>query len=288
MGLFDFFRSKSSKGFDIASIVQQMFDESGITPHREGNIFMTEVDGTNCTFQVFLQCDEKQSNRLSIYAPFILPVPAHVVSSVELEMERLNLQDMDATLSFRGTEQGCSIFACNNYAFQQAPTTAEIQKQMIQTVDAMDNNRFRSLTCAIMGYATYDEVEEVMKKNATADGSELTISMTDGYTPLREKCNLSSPRLAGRLLMFATHIIEEQKGEKFASFLLKQQRPMEEMIQMAYDLANKDEQRDVIRKLFYLMREMQMRTDHYNNHDSILGRLEAVVLIHTDIYSLLC
>ena len=32
MGLFDFFRSKSSKGFDIASIVQQMFDESGITP----------------------------------------------------------------------------------------------------------------------------------------------------------------------------------------------------------------------------------------------------------------
>ena len=79
MGLFDCFRSKSSKGFDIASIVQQMFDESGITPHREGNIFMTEVDGTNCTFQVFLQCDEKQSNRLSIYAPFILPVPAHVV-----------------------------------------------------------------------------------------------------------------------------------------------------------------------------------------------------------------
>ena len=60
------------------------------------------------------------------------------------------------------------------------------------------------------------------------------------------------------------------------------------MIQMAYDLANKDEQRDVIRKLFYLMREMQIRTDHDNNHDSILGRLEAVVLIHTDIYSLLC
>lgn len=286
MGLFDCFRSKSSKGYDLASIVQQMFDESGITPHREGNIFMTEVDGTNCTFQVILRCDEKKRNHLFIYAPFILPVPAHVANSVKLEIERFNVRNIDATLALREDKQGYSLFAYTECIFQQAPTTAEIKKNMIYTIDAMDNDKFRSLACATMGYATYDELKNEMKDNATADGSELTISMTDGYTPLLKQCNLSSPRLGGRILTLATHIIEERKGNEFVTQLLERQTPFGEIIQTAYDFTNNDVQRDVIRKLLYLMKEK--RTDHDNDNDSMLGRIEALALINTDIYSLLC
>lgn len=284
MGLFDFFRSKASKGYDLASIVQQMFDESGITPHREGNIFMTEVDGTNCTFQVILRCDEKKRNRLFIYAPFILPVPAHVANPVKLEVERLNTKNTEATLSLREDGQGYSLFACTECIFQQEPTTAEIQKNMIHTIDAMDNDKFRSLACAIMGYVTYEELENAIKNNAKADGEHLSISMTDGYTPLRAQCSLSSPRLGGRILMFATHIIEEHNGKRYASLLLEQQTPFGKLIQTAYNCGN-DEQRDVMRKLLYLMKEKC--TDHDNDNESMLGRIEALALINTDIYSLL-
>lgn len=286
MELFDFFRSKSSKGYDLASIVQQMFDESGITPHREGNIFMTEVDGTNCTFQVILRCDEKKRNHLFIYAPFILPVPAHVANSVKLEIERFNIRNIDATLALREDKQGYSLFAYTECIFQQAPTTTEIKKNMIHTIDAMDNDKFRSLACAIMGYATYDELKNAMKNNAKADGDNLSISMTDGYTPLRDQCSLSSPRLGGRILMLATYIIEERKGNEFVTQLLERQTPFGEIIQTAYDFANNDVQRDVIRKLLYLMKEK--RTDHDNDNDTMLGRIEALALINTDIYSLLC
>ena len=139
---------------------------------------------------------------------------------------------------------------------------------------------------AIMGYATYDELKNEMKDNATADGSELTISMTDGYIPLLKQCNLSSPRLGGRILTLATHIIEERKGKEFVTQLLEWQTPFGEIIQTAYDFTNNDVQRDVMRKLLYLMKEK--RTDHDNDNDSMLGRIEALALINTDIYSLLC
>lgn len=54
MGLFDRFREMShlEVNTNVASIVQQMFDEAGITPQcPDKNVFLTVIDGVHCSFQ---------------------------------------------------------------------------------------------------------------------------------------------------------------------------------------------------------------------------------------------
>lgn len=62
MGLFDRFREKSllEVRTNVTDIVQQMFDEAGITPQRpDKNVFLTVIDGVHCSFKTILKCDER-------------------------------------------------------------------------------------------------------------------------------------------------------------------------------------------------------------------------------------
>ena len=136
-----------------------------------------------------------------------------------------------------------------------------------------------------MGYATYDDLEKAMISNAQVDGNQANIQMRDGYCFLRDKSNgVTSPRYAGRLLMFSTHIIELKISQERAKRLLDEQTPLLLIMQEAYNVAD-DIERDILRKLLYLVRHKKSDSD--NDTDSVLGRLEAITMIENDKYSLI-
>lgn len=291
MGLFDILKrqkqTQSKELFAFEPIVKQMFDEAGITPQcLDKNVFLTVIDGVHCSFKTILKCDEKNPNKLFIYAPFPVPVPKHIAGLIPHELNRLNENNKyksKITIQENGDEY--SIFAFTDCAFEKAPSTDEIKDLMIHTIDVMDNENFRSLVCAIMGYATYDELEKAMISNAQIKGNEANISMADGYRVLQDKSNgVTSPRYAGRLLMFSTHIIEQIISQERAKQLLDEQTPLLLIMQEAYNVAD-DIERDILRKLLYLVR--YKKSDSDNDADSIFGRLEAISMIENDKYSLI-
>lgn len=291
MGLFDIFKrqtqTQSKESFVVAPIVKQMFDETGITPQcPDKNVFLTVIDGVHCSFKTILKCNEENQNKLFIYAPFPIPVPKHVAGLIPHELNRLNEKNnykSEITIQENGGEY--SIFAFTDCEFEKTPSTNEVRDLMIHTIDIMDNENFRTLICAIMGYATYDELEKAMINNAQVEGSQANIQMQDGYCVLRDKSNgVTSPRYAGRLLMFSTHIIEQRISQARARQLLDEQTPLLLIMQEAYNVAD-DVERDILRKLLYLVR--YKKSDSDNDADSILGRLEAISMIEKDRYSLL-
>ena len=291
MGLFDILKrqkqTQSKELFAVEPIVKQMFDEAGITPQcLDKNVFLTVIDGVHCSFKTILKCDEKNPNKLFIYAPFPVPVPKHIAGLIPHELNRLNENNKyksEITIQENGDEY--SIFAFTDCAFEKAPSTDEIKDLMIHTIDVMDNENFRSLVCAIMGYATYDELEKAMISNAQINGNEANISMADGYCTLQDKSDgVTSPRYYGRLLMLAIHIIENRISQERAQQLLNEQTPLLMIMQEAYNVAD-DVERDILRKLRYLA--IYKRTDSDNDSDNMLGRLETISMIEKDMYSLL-
>ena len=289
MGLFDKFRNRCHHRdeFYVVSIVKQMFDDAGITPqYLDKNVFLTVIDGVHCSFKTILKCDEDNPHKLFIYASFPVPVPKHIAGLMPHELNRLNENNKyksEITIQENGGEY--SIFAFTDCEFEKAPSANEVRDLMIHTIDIMDNENFRSLICAIMGYATYDELAKAMINNAQVEGSQANIQMQDGYCILRDKSNgVTSPRYAGRLLMFSTHIIEQRISHERAKQLLDEQTPLLLIMQEAYNVAD-DVERDILRKLLYLVRHTKSDSD--NDADSILGRLEAVSMIEKDKYSLL-
>lgn len=291
MGLFDVFKqqkqTQSKDLFAVAPIVKQMFDEAGVTPQcPDKNVFLTVIDGVHCSFKTILKCNEENQNKLFIYAPFPIPVPKHVARLIPHELNRLNEKNnykSEITIQENGGEY--SIFAFTDCEFEKAPSANEVRDLMTHTIDVMDNENFRSLICAIMGYATYDELAKAMINNAQVEGSQANIQMQDGYCILRDKSNgVTSPRYAGRLLMFSTHIIEQRISQARAKYLLDQQTPLLLIMQEAYSVAD-DVERDILRKLLYLVR--YKKSDSDNDADSILGRLESISMIEKDKYSLL-
>lgn len=291
MGLFDILKrqkqSQSKELFAVEPIVKQMFDEAGITPQcPDKNIFLTVIDGVHCSFKTILKCDEENPNKLFIYAPFPVPVPKHIAGLIPHELNRINETNKyksEITIKENGGEY--SIFAFTDCEFEIAPSTNDVQSLMIHTIDIMDNENFRSLICAIMGYATYDDLEKAMISNAQVDGNQANIQMRDGYCFLRDKSNgVTSPRYAGRLLMFSTHIIELKISQERAKRLLDEQTPLLLIMQEAYNVAD-DIERDILRKLLYLVRHKKSDSD--NETDSVLGRLEAITMIENDKYSLI-
>ncbi len=286
MKFLDFLKNKQihpTESFDLADIIQQMFDEAGITPQRLDSMFRTIIDGVHCSFQTVLLGDKQT---LTVFTPFQIPVPAHVAHAVRYEVERLNAIFPTANIIFQEDENGgYKLNAITNKEFTLKPTTNEIKTLMLHNIDIIDNANFRSLASAIFGFASYEEVEKMMLAHATrGEGNNVSIAMTDGYTPLGEKSNITSPRYGGRLLMFATHILEEKKSKGYASELLTKQTPFDELVQEAYNLAD-DTERDVICKLRYLMVAKQTPND--DDNDSFLGRIEAMGIIERDKYALL-
>jgi len=291
MALFDIFKrqtqTQSKESFVVAPIVKQMFDEAGITPQcPDKNVFLTVIDGVHCSFKTILKCNEENQNKLFIYAPFPVPVPQHIAGLMPHELNRLNENNKyKSEITIQENDGEYSIFAFTDCEFEKAPSTNEVRDLMIHTIDIMDNENFRSLICAIMGYATYDELEKAMINNAQVEGRQANIQMQDGYCVLRDKSNgVTSPRYAGRLLMFSTHIIEQRISQERATQLLDEQTPLLLIMQEAYNVAD-DVERDILRKLLYLVRDKKSDSD--NDADSILGRLETVSMIEKDKYSLL-
>ena len=289
MGLFDKFRNRCHHRdeFYVVSIVKQMFNDAGITPqYPDKNVFLTVIDGVHCSFKTILKCDEKNPNKLFIYAPFPVSVPKHIAGLMPHEINRLNENNKyKSEITIKENNGEYSIFAFTDCEFEKAPTTDEVQDSIIHTIDIMDNENFRSLICAIIGYATYDDLEKAMISNAQVDGSQANIQIQDGYCVLRDKSNgVTSPRYAGRLLMFSTHIIEQRISQARARQLLDEQTPLLLIMQEAYNVAD-DVERDILRKLLYLVR--YKKSDSDNDADSILGRLEAISMIEKDRYSLL-
>lgn len=283
MGLFDKFRRKShqTNAFDVAPIVQQMFDEAGIAPQcLDKNVFLTVIDGVHCSFNTVLRCGEEGSRNLFVYAAFPIPVPKHVANLVVYEIERLNKSAGTARIALQEGDDGYSIFAYTDHAFDTKPSVADIKKLMIYTIDVIDNANFRSLACAIMGYAAYGDLEKSMLNNASVSGNNATIRMSDGYCELNDKVSgISSVRYTGRLIKFSTHIMEAN-GYK----VHEEQISWKDIVHTAYELAN-DQERDVIRKLCYL--RTYLVTDEENEMDFIIGRMETEELMKKDIYSLL-
>lgn len=289
MGLFDRFRKKLQLEVrtNVTDIVQQMFDEAGITPQcPDKNVFLTVIDGVHCTFKTILKCDEENPNKLFIYAPFPIPIPKHIAGLIPHELNRLNENNQyKSEISIQENGDEYSIFAFTDCEFEKTPSTDEIKDLMIHTIDVMDNENFRSLVCAIMGYATYDELEKAMISNAQINGNEANISMADGYCTLQDKSDgVTSSRYYGRLLMLAIHIIENKISQERAQQLLNEQTPLLMIMQEAYNVAD-DVERDILRKLRYLA--IYKRTDSDNDSDNMLGRLEAISMIEKDVYSLL-
>lgn len=289
MGLFDRFRKKSQLEVrtNVTDIVQQMFDEDGISPQCPNkNVFLTVIDGVHCSFKTILKCDEENPNKLFIYAPFPIPVPKHIAGLIPHELNRLNENNQyKSEITIQENRDEYSIFAFTDCEFEKTPSTDEIKDLMIHTIDVMDNENFRSLVCTIMGYATYDELEKAMICNAQVEGNQANIQMQDGYCTLQDKSDgVTSPRYYGRLLMLAIHIIENRISQERAQQLLNEQTPLLMIMQEAYNVAD-DVERDILRKLRYLA--LYKRTDSDDDSDSMLGRLETISMIEKDMYSLL-
>lgn len=289
MGLFDRFREKShlEVNTNVAYIVQQMFNEAGITPQcPDKNVFLTVFDGVHCSFKTILKCDEENPNKLFIYAPFPIPIPKHIAGLILHELNRINENNQyKSEITIQENSGEYLIFAFTDCKFEKTPSTDEIKDLMIHTIDVMDNENFCSLVCTIMGYATYDEFEKAMIRNAQVEGGQANISMMDGYCTLQDKSDgVTSPRYYGRLLMLAIHIIENKISQERAQQFLNEQTPLLMIMQEAYNVAD-DVERDVLRKLRYLA--LYKKTDDDNDGDSMLGRLEAISMIEKDKYSLL-
>lgn len=287
MSIFNFFKRQSDRSVDVAPVVQRMFDEAGIAPQcPEEGVFMTVVDGVHCSFNTVLKCDAKEPDRLFVYSPFPLPVPEHVAGLVSYELKRLNKNNQyRSEITVQENDGEYSIFAFTDSKFDKVPSTSDVRDLMIHTIDLMDNENFCSLMCAIMGYATYEELEKVMLDKARVEGREADIQVPDGYSLLPEKAEgLTSPRLAGRLLTYSVHIIVSTISKERAEKILAAQTPLMQIMQEAYNVAD-DAQRDILRKLSYLM--LYQRTDSDDDNDSLLGRLEASGIIERDPYLLL-
>lgn len=297
MNIFNFFKQKAS--FEVASILQQMFDEAGIAPVREGDMFMTIIDGTDTSFTTVLKCDGEKTNELLIYTPFILPVPPHIKNVVDLELNRINSLSNGASevLMKEGDNGGFEIFAITKCEFDEAPTTAEIKQLMIHNVDILDNSNFKSLACTIFGYAKYNEVESSLRNNArkaetsnaTTAGTNVEFEFEDGYSTLKNNArNISSPRYRGRLLVLCTHIDKRPEPQNKVMSLIKQQAPFADIIYEAYNIANPEE-RDIMRKLRYLIdfKKNDITDEHFDESESMIGRTEALGMIMNGIETLL-
>ena len=102
---------------------------------------------------------------------------------------------------------------------------------------------------------------------------------------MKESGDISCPRFLGRLLVYATDIIEKKISKEVASDLLTRQTPFDEIVQRAYNVADENE-RDLLRKLRYLGKAKA--TDHDDDdNDFMIGRLEALDMVQGNPWTLL-
>lgn len=283
--MFNLFKKNRKNDFEVADIIQQMFDQAGIIPNRTDNMFHTIIDGTNTSFNTALL---GKKNQLVVYAPFHLPVPRWSMAGVKLEINRLNSLADKAQIIAREEEGKYELVAITEVTFNNVPTVEKVQKLMINNIDLIDNHNYRSLACAIMGFASYDEFQKQMMSNITNknENGEVQIEMQDTYRELLDEVlDTHHSRFCGRLVWLCMTIISREYSEDKASKLLNSQVPFMELIQTAYNIAT-NEERDVMRKLCVIIAWKNAQTADDASED-MQGRMEAAILYAGSVYSLL-
>ena len=281
MGLLDIFRRKtcdSAKNLTLEDCVVKMFESAGIVPDRQGNMFHTEVQGKYCAYNVGLNCDA--GNKLIVCVPFLLPVGKDVAFAANYEVERIS---KEVSGRFPGTivylaenDKGYKLTAITIKTFGELSdsTPLEIHQAMIHTVDAIDDKNFASLTAAIVGYESYEELQGNMKA-ASVDGKNVAIQLKDGYRELLGKVpDLGNSRYLGRLMAYATHIMMAKDNDELlnrAAETLKES--FDGFIQEIYNVADEKE-RDLIRKLRFLG-TVKTKNNSGAEDDFVVGRNEA-------------
>lgn len=299
MGIFNLFKGKKRKNdepnagsqgdvekkMSLAECVELMFRKAGIRPRIDGNKYLTEVQARHCVFTPVLVVE---GNRLIIMVRFPAPVPEQFAYSVNYEVKRIDGMHRDVEVSLSQNDGGdFSIYSMitKEYDSVSAWTADEIRSLMLHAVDVIDEDNFRSLLCSLIGHRNYSELEARMIEGNTAGGGEVRAQIPGGYAPLlKESGNISCPRFLGRLLVYATDIIEKKISQEVASDLLTRQTPFDEIVQRAYDVADETE-RDLLRKLRYLGKAKA--TDHDDDNDFMIGRLEALGMIQGNPWALL-
>ncbi len=299
MGIFNLFKGKKQendepnadlrgdveKKMSLAEFVELMFRNAGIRPHIDGNQYLAEVQARHCVFTPVLVAE---GNKLIIMVRFPAPVPEQFAYSVNYEVKRIDGMYRDAEVSLTQNEDGeFSIYSMiiKEYDSVSAGMADEIKSLMLHAVDVIDEDNFRSLLCSLIGHRNYSELEARMIEGNTAGGGEVRAQIPGGYAPLlKESGDISCPRFLGRLLVYATDIIEKKISKDVASDLLTKQTPFDEIVQRAYDVADETE-RDLLRKLRYLVKAKA--TDHDDDNDFMIGRLEALGMIQGNPWALL-
>lgn len=291
MGIFDFFKNKgkgTQKGLTLEECIVKMFASAGIVPNQEGNKFATVVEGKHCVFNVALT--SMDGNRLLVYVPFPIPVDANVAFAANYEVKRISKCSTDR---FPGTniyltekDEGYKIAVATIKDFDvlSENTPNEIQKTMIHTVDVVDDKNFASLAAAIFGYESYEEAKMNMHAKSTG-GNNVSIKLKDGYSEvLGDAPNLSNSRFAGRLMACAMNIIAKKGNDEISEQATEAiQKSFDSYIQIAYDIANKEE-RDLIRKLRYLAKAKNK--DDTDENDFVQGKMEGLVICNDNPWDL--
>ena len=270
----------------LAECVELMFRNAGIRPHIDGNKYLAEVQARHCVFTPVLVAE---GNRLIIMVRFPAPVPEQFAYSVNYEVERINgmYRNVEVTLS-HNDDGDFTIYSMiiKEYDSVSAKTADEIRILMLCAVDALDEDNFKSLMCSLIGHRDYSELEARVIEGSTVSGEgDVQGQIPGGYVPLlKGSGDISCPRFLGRLLVYATDIIEKKISKEVASDLLTRQTPFDEIVQRAYDVADENE-RDLLRKLRYLGKAKA--TDHDDDNDFMIGRLEALGMIQGNPWALL-
>lgn len=281
MKIFDFFKRKvadNQKSITLEDCVVKMFESAGIVPDRRGNMFHTEVQGKYCANNVGLNCDA--GNKLIVCVPFILPVGKDVAFAANYEVERIS---KEISGRFPGTivylaendkEYKLTAITIKTFGELSDSTPSEIHQAMIHAVDAIDDKNFASLTAAIVGYESYEELQGNMKATS-ADGKNVAIQLKDGYRELLGKVpDLDNSRYLGRLMAYATHIMMAKDNDELvnrAAGTLKES--FDGFIQEIYNVADEKE-RDLIRKLRFLG-TVKTKNNSGAEDDFVVGRNEA-------------
>ena len=270
----------------LAECVELMFRNAGIRPHIDGNKYLAEVQARHCVFTPVLVVE---GNRLIIMVRFPAPVPEQFAYSVNYEVERINgmYRNVEVTLSHNdGGDFSIYSMIIKEYDSVSAKTADEIRILMLCAVDALDEDNFKSLMCSLIGHRDYSELEARVIEGSTVSGEgDVQGQIPGGYVPLlKGSGDISCPRFLGRLLVYATDIIEKKISKEVASDLLTRQTPFDEIVQRAYDVADENE-RDLLRKLRYLGKAKA--TDHDDDNDFMIGRLEALGMIQGNPWALL-
>ncbi len=235
---------KQKNSFDLNEIVQRMFVEEGIEATLDDEGFSFTIKGVYADFISAISCEK---NILHICTPFFVPVPKSVISSVEMEVERLNSGISTAEIIAYEEEDFFVLASLTEKTFTKEPSTSEIAELLSDNINLIDGENTCDLSCAILGCADYEEVEKILDEhiNTVEEGALL---LHDGYAACLPHCKkASATRLLGRYLVLMKSIA----GDDFSTDTLMEEN-MNEQMANAYASAPNVE-RDIMRKLSYLI-----------------------------------